>query len=117
MAILRQLNLAWKMVLILLIPLIGLLVFGIQGVRERQRVISECRALTGLSDVAVRVGSLAHELQKERGRSSGFLGSKGQKFGPELQTQRQLTDRALTAFADHVREFNAGPYGPELVAT
>jgi methyl-accepting chemotaxis protein len=105
------------MALILLIPLIGLLVFGVQGVQERRRVIGECKALTGLSDVAVRIGNLVHELQKERGRSSGFLGSKGQKFGPELQAQRQSTDRAFTAFTNYVRHFNANAYSGELATT
>ena len=33
---LKQLSLAWKMVLILLVPLIGLLVFGVQGVQEKE---------------------------------------------------------------------------------
>nr|MBP8276837.1 nitrate- and nitrite sensing domain-containing protein [Propionivibrio sp.] len=32
---------------------------------------------------------LIHELQKERGMSAGFIGSRGSKFGPELAEQRK----------------------------
>jgi methyl-accepting chemotaxis protein len=117
MAILRQLSLAWKMVLILLVPLIGLLIFGVQGVEERRRVIAECKALKTLADVAVQIGNVVHELQKERGRSSGFLGSRGQKFAFELQNQRASTDRALEGFTRHLGQFDAQVYGGELATT
>ncbi len=42
---------------------------------------------------AVVVSDLVHELQKERGLSAGFLGSRGQRFGNELAQQRQESDR------------------------
>jgi hypothetical protein len=31
------------------------------------------------------VGNLVHELQKERGSTAVFVGSRGQNFGPELR--------------------------------
>jgi methyl-accepting chemotaxis protein len=36
---------------------------------------------------------LVHELQKERGMTAGFLGSKGTQFANKLQSQRRATDQ------------------------
>ena len=60
--------------------------------REGGRVVA-------VSDVAVASSALVHELQKERGLSAGFIGSKGAKFRDELEKQRTETDsrrKALT---------------------
>ena len=38
---------------------------------------------------------LIHELQKERGESSGYIGEKGRTMINELNTQRLLTDQKL----------------------
>ena len=49
---------------------------------------------TGVSQ-ATAASNLAHELQKERGMSAGFLTSEGRAFGPALADQRKLTDKVL----------------------
>ena len=41
---------------------------------------------------------LIGNLQRERGLSAGFLGSKGVKFRSELYSQRNVTDQAIVAF-------------------
>jgi len=48
-------------------------------------------------DVALvkQSSNLVHELQKERGMSAGFLGSKGQSFQRKLVEQRKQTDQKL----------------------
>ncbi|MCA8954376.1 MAG: methyl-accepting chemotaxis protein [Planctomycetes bacterium] len=56
-------------------------------------VAREMAALLPLSDVCVKAAELVHELQKERGFTAGFLGSKGSQFASELATQRELVDR------------------------
>lgn len=38
---------------------------------------------------------VVHEVQKERGATAGFIGSKGQKFASTLTSQRQILDQAL----------------------
>ncbi|MBJ3761286.1 nitrate- and nitrite sensing domain-containing protein [Maribius pontilimi] len=50
--------------------------------------------LIAASDEASQIVS---ELQRERGRSSGFLSSGGTEFGPELAIQRAATDVVLSA--------------------
>jgi methyl-accepting chemotaxis protein len=47
---------------------------------------------------------LVHELQKERGLTAGYLGSKGKKFSNELSNQRKLTDTKLTQFSYYLKQ-------------
>ena len=53
--------------------------------------------LDRMMGICAGAGNLVHELQKERGRSAGFVGSKGHKFGQELRDQRQDTQRLAEA--------------------
>ncbi len=43
------------------------------------------------------MSALVHELQRERGSSAVYLGSNGQRFQAELETQRRATDVAYAA--------------------
>ncbi|MEL6520678.1 MAG: nitrate- and nitrite sensing domain-containing protein [Pseudomonadota bacterium] len=56
---------------------------------QAQRTIAVDKELSGL---AVHVGNLVHELQKERGATSGFLASGGTAFQDRLVDQRKLVD-------------------------
>jgi len=48
-----------------------------------------------LVELSVKLSSVLHELQKERGISAGFLGSKGEKFADDLAPQREYTDQKI----------------------
>ncbi|MCC7310343.1 MAG: nitrate- and nitrite sensing domain-containing protein [Sulfuritalea sp.] len=56
--------------------------------------------IAAVSEVAVASSALIHELQKERGLSAGFIGSKGGKFVDALEKQRRDTDARRKALAD-----------------
>src|SRR4029453_18235735 len=60
-----------------------------------------------ISTLSVKVGNLLHETQRERGRTSQFVSSKGAKFGPELRAQQALTDQRLAEY----RQFLAAEAG------
>ncbi|MCW2484204.1 nitrate- and nitrite sensing domain-containing protein, partial [Candidatus Symbiopectobacterium sp. NZEC135] len=57
---------------------------------------------------------LVHQLQRERGMSAGYFGSQGNAFGPELQTQRQDTDKAATAFQQRYRDMDTTWLGGDV---
>src|SRR6185369_4791782 len=99
---LKNMSIRLKLLLMVLAPVIGLLVFSTREVVEKYHVlesVSETRTLTGL---AVRVGSLSHEIQKERGLSSGFINSKGEKFRDELAKQRELVNGEIVKVKEYV---------------
>ena len=53
----------------------------------------------GWTDLTTRVSGAIHELQRERGLSSGYLGSASERFGEALRRQHGATDAALAALA------------------
>jgi hypothetical protein len=109
-----RLSLASKMALILVIPCTAVLTFGIQGVSERYKVIRECESVNQLSGLAVMIGNLVHEFQKERGRSYGFLSAKGNKFANELTAQRSSTDQKVNALTAYLESFQREQFDRSL---
>lgn len=104
---LKNMSIRLKLLLMVLAPIIGLLVFSSREVIDKYKLldsINETRTLTGL---AVRVGALSHELQKERGLSSGFINAKGEKFRDELAKQREQVNGELTKVKQYVSSNSA----------
>ncbi len=67
---------------------------------------TESRSISQLARRAVATSQAVHELQKERGRSSGFIGAKGQQFASELDGQRKTSDASLAALDQVVAEMD-----------
>ncbi|MCA1909167.1 MAG: bacteriohemerythrin [Magnetospirillum sp.] len=92
------LSLKTRVVLLTAVPLAVIValvagdLIGAFGRIERQR------AIVKLAEFSTVGSALVHEMQKERGSSALFLGSKGTQFGKELAAQRQDTDTRLAAF-------------------
>jgi Methyl-accepting chemotaxis protein len=83
--------------LAVLLPLLVLIALCLYQVDVRLREVRAVDRLSELVELAPSVSGLIHELQKERGMSAGFTGSKGAKFADSLPVQRRQTDEALTA--------------------
>ena len=58
---------------------------------------SDAKAIVQLS---IKMSSVLHELQKERGASAGFLGSGGKKFTDILPNQQRQTDKKIQELKD-----------------
>ena len=95
-----------KLGLILGLPLTGMLVLAIMVGTSNWGHMHRLNLLDHSAALSVNIGNLVHEMQKERGASAGFLGSKGAKFGSILQVQRVETDRALSALKALLKDFD-----------
>ena len=71
---------------------IGFAFYLLRDISSNYFTLQESSRIASISEVAVADSALVHELQKERGLSAGFIGSKGAKFRSELETQRKDTD-------------------------
>jgi len=100
---LTHMKIRYKLFLLLLIPLLGLVVFSVREVADKYGTMGNVAATRTLTMLTVKVGALIHETQKERGLSSGYINARGGKFRDELAQQRQLVDRELK----NVQEFAA----------
>ena len=103
-----------KLVLIVIVPLLGLLYFSISNIIERAAVSREMDKLESLVGLSVKIGGLAHELQKERGMTAGFLGSNGVKFANELPAQRGETDKKAGELKQALNVFDAELFGAPM---
>lgn len=99
----------------LLLPVLGLVFFAGAMVLERRAVMAEMAALERLAAVAPDISAVVHELQKERGASTGFIGAKGGAFASPLDAQRRETDAAIGRLRDTLAAFDAKAYGADFV--
>jgi len=67
---------------------------------DRRASLEQAESLDRMAELAVVIGDLLHETQKERGASSVFLSSKGSKFAAEVRAQRRVTDQARLRFVE-----------------
>jgi methyl-accepting chemotaxis protein len=100
---LKNLRIKSKLLLLASIPTFLLLYFAVSLSLSKIGEYREYRDTDALVDTARSCGDLVHELQRERGMSAGFIGSKGGKFGTELGVQRQTTDAALEKLRGKLR--------------
>jgi len=80
-----------KIFILLFFPLLGFLGIGVNAVLSSLSTNNEMEQLSKYTKLSSVYSELVHELQKERGMTAGFLGSKGVKFAYKLPTQRQKT--------------------------
>lgn len=108
------LSLAGKLALLLSLPLAGLVLLGAIGTTQKWQIKRDYAALQGNSAVLRQIGNLAHELQRERGRSAGFLNSQGAKFSTELRTQYDATDAQEKQLTHLLESFQAHLFGSDF---
>ncbi|MFN3884353.1 MAG: nitrate- and nitrite sensing domain-containing protein, partial [Rhodocyclaceae bacterium] len=77
--------------------LLGTLYYSVSGLWTDWRRLAQARQIEAIQQSAVAVSNLVHELQKERGLSAGFIGSRGERFAAELSSQRELSNRQREA--------------------
>ena len=94
---------AQRMLAIALFPLSFLLLYvfmtGSNALDERGKAADTVAA----TEYAAEFSLLIHELQKERGMSAGFVGSKGAAFGDALREQRALVDQTIPNVASSLQ--------------
>ncbi|MBS1191171.1 MAG: hypothetical protein H6R10_2963 [Rhodocyclaceae bacterium] len=89
-----------RLLLLFGLVLAGTFYYTIANLVADWQEVRQWRQISAIERTAVAVSGVIHELQKERGLSAGFIGSKGAKFSEGLVRQHRLTDekrRALDA--------------------
>ena len=103
-----------KLVIMILLPLAGMLYFSINTLQEKAAISSELESLETLSLLSVKISSLVHETQKERGATAGYLGSKGMNFNTELTKQRTETDNKERDLREFLNSFEVENYSAKF---
>lgn len=92
-----KISLSKQLALLILIPLIGLLYFAIPKTLELLQNRSVIIETSNKLNEAKKLSQLIHELQKERGKSAGFL-AKADSVAAPLLEQRILSDKVLAEY-------------------
>ncbi|WP_136523686.1 methyl-accepting chemotaxis protein [Geomonas ferrireducens] len=98
---LKNLKIRTKLSLMIAVPVLGMVLFSLWNAKKDYAQLQGLVQTQNLTALAVQVGELSHQIQKERGYTSGFLNAKGTKFKEELAGQRAKVDKAIedvTAF-------------------
>ncbi len=114
-SLLDRLRIKTKIVIAVLLPLLA--VAGLTGHRVigDRDLVARAETVAGEVSFSTEISALVHELQKERGNSAGFLGSKGNRaFADRLLRQKSRTDPVLARFEVAADRFEAGTY-PESI--
>jgi signal transduction histidine kinase len=64
--------------------------------------------------LSIEIGDLIHEIQKERGMSAGFIGSKGLEFADQLKNQRKTVDVQMNLLDTRLRRLDARKYFKDI---
>lgn len=108
-----------QIIMVSMLPIFLLAVFYTGDlIYEQYTVVQEMDRIKTLAAIAPTISNVVHELQKERGNSAGFIGSKGDsKFKLKLMAQRELTDRKLSKLFGEIKSFPFSEYNDELRET
>ncbi len=82
-----------KLFLLVAIPIIGILIEAVGNISSGIANVSSAKRIDQLIELSTYNSALVHELQKERGLTAGYIGSKGGKFARELATQHGAADK------------------------
>lgn len=103
-----------KLVLMIFFPVVGLLLLSANELYNKYRMLSEMKSLQALSTLAIKISPMIHELQRERGMTAVFVGSKGMKLESELPAQRSNTDKRIVEFHAFIGDFDINRFGAEF---
>ena len=107
MEFLNNLKINTKMFIFMIFPLFAMIVLSVILTKEEFSNYQEAKLLNSSVVLSTKISSLIHELQKERGSSSGYLGSKSQNFLDILNEQRKLSDEKLKELNLYLSSFDA----------
>ena len=80
--------------------------------------IEQNKKFSQLSGLAINLGNVIHELQKERGQSAGFIGSNGAfEFQTGLAQQRKHTDEKISLLNEALNTEDFKSYSPKISTT
>ncbi|MDF1641612.1 methyl-accepting chemotaxis protein [Thalassolituus oleivorans] len=110
MSWLKSLPIKYKLLLLIVAPLLAITYFELVDITKTSGQLSELEAVQTLVELTSINSQLAHELQKERGMTAGFIGTSGAKFGDTLVTQRQNVDIQIQRWQGYVAKANLGQF-------
>jgi signal transduction histidine kinase/FixJ family two-component response regulator len=100
-------RIAYRVQLAALVPIVGMLLAFGYVIAEKNEAVAEVRHISDLASLAVSVGGLVHDLQRERGASTVYVLTKGEN-SELLEAWRAETALSRARFEAAVAGFTPG---------
>ena len=84
-----------KLILLVTVPLLTLTIFSAIGARTEWLRYEAAHETEKMMHLAAALGDVIHNLQVERGTSSGFSQSQGKKFADDMVKRRLVSDESV----------------------
>jgi len=110
----KNLSIRAKLILLVTLPIIVLLFLISKTIYVDKTQLDTLNTLDSIIHLTKVDSNLVHELQKERGATAGYLGSKGKKFKNILLAQRKLTDEKKIEFLHVVHKLDLEKINKDL---
>ncbi len=91
----NNLTIRGKLILLSSIVLVVIFAYSLKIALNSYNAYDNATQTHSIIELSVKMSSVLHELQKERGASAGFLGSGGKKFADILPLQQASTDKKI----------------------
>jgi signal transduction histidine kinase len=113
--VLNRLRIRAKLTLVAAVPLLCLVVLVVAGSLAQAREAATATQLADEVRLSVVITDLVHELQRERGLSSGLVGGRFQDADRQrVDAQRVAVDNARRRLAESVARFGQNPAGETI---
>jgi methyl-accepting chemotaxis protein len=99
-----------RILIMIALPIIVITLFSINFIIDNYNKKVEFDTISDQVKLSIKISSLVHELQKERGMTAGFIGSKGENFRDKLASQRELTNKKKDALLSYIKEHSTDKY-------
>ncbi len=103
---LKNLTIKTKLIILIGISVSSLLFISIKNIYTETQNLETYKKLEKGIILSTKISALVHEIQKERGFSAGFIGSKGKKFKNEIKRQREATDVKLSDLKEYIKSID-----------
>lgn len=103
-----------QLIILALIPSAIAVGFMVILLLREQQAMSQTKRVSDIVKYMVKANHLIHELQKERGISSGYIGISGMSMVDELNSQRLLTDQKHLILKKHLDSMDIDLYGQKF---
>ncbi len=100
-----------RMALVIALPLLGIAGGFGKMVLDKWNAFQDMRTVQTVSALAADISGLVHDLQRERGASAVFQGSKGTQMADGMRDQRRLTDASRKQLEQRLAAFDARAFG------
>jgi methyl-accepting chemotaxis protein len=117
MNLLKKLSIKLKVSLMLLLPALGFIYLSVLGIKVANQKHESYQSIEQLALLSQSISDLVHELQKERGYTAGYIGSKGTNFADTLTQQHKESNAKLNNYKTFVSQFYASQFSQSLEKT